>query len=216
MDETGLTEVAMTGTRTMRGLAALVTATVVAGCATARVEGEWANADLAGATLQGRTTMVSCSAPDDTLRRICEDRLLAALGAAGIDVRRAPESTAAIATTGLTDTTPIAAARAAGAQALVRTALISTGTVTSGVGPSIGIGIGGGSGRIGVGGGLTVPLGGTRAQEAFVASTSVVDTPTGDPLWSVRTGAAASADPSVQIDQLTRATVDAMRKAGLI
>jgi hypothetical protein len=199
--------------RITQGWVAIAAAALLAGCATARVEGEWANPDFAGATLQGRTTMVSCSAPDDTLRRICEDRLLAALGAAGIDTRRAPESAAATASTGAADATPISAARAAGAQALVRTALISTGTVTSGAGPSIGLGIGGGSGRIGVGGGITLPIGGTRAQETFAASTSVVDAPTGNAVWSVRTGAAASADPAAQIDQLVRATVDAMRKA---
>jgi hypothetical protein len=216
-------EITMSGTRITRttqglgtqafatqGLAALAAASLLAGCATTRVEGEWASPDFAGATLQGRTTMVSCSAPDDTLRRICEDQMLVALGQAGIDARRAPETA-----TG-PDPTPLGAARAAGAQALVRAALGSTGTVTSGIVPSIGIGIGGGGGRIGVGGGITMPIGGARAQEAFVASTSVVDVPSGNPIWSVRTGGGASSDPATQVEQLARATVDAMRKAGLL
>jgi hypothetical protein len=95
---------------------------------------------------------------------------------------------------------------------------VATGTVAGGYGPSIGIGIGGGSGgRIGVGGGITVPIGGaSRVQESFSASTSLIDTPSGNPMWSVRAGSATTADPVGQIEQLARTTVDAMRKAGLL
>jgi hypothetical protein len=53
-------------------------------------------------------------------------------------------------------------------------------------------------------------------QESFAASTTLVDAPGGQPMWSVRTASAATGDPVGQIDQLARATVDAMRKAGLL
>jgi hypothetical protein len=210
----------MTATGTPRhhaALAAVVSAALLAGCATARVEGEWAAPEFAGASLRDRTTLVSCNAPDETLRRICEDRLLAALGEAGLRAIRAPEAAGG----GIAaDASLLAAARNAGARAVLRTTVVSSGVVGGGggYGPSIGIGIGGGTGgRIGVGGGITLPIGGAaRAQEAFGASTSLLDTASGNPMWSVRTGSATGADPVGQIEQLARATAEAMKKAGLL
>jgi hypothetical protein len=199
----------LSGTAAIAALAALLTA----GCAGARVDGQWASPEFSDATLQGRTVLVSCRALDDTTRRICEDRLSARVAAAGARPVRAPEPAPGPQTG---DDLPLAAARDAGAQALLRTTLMSSGSVVGGLRPSVGVGVGGGSGSFGIGGGISLPIGGTRATEAFTASTSVFDVATGRPMWSVRTSTSASSDIAGQVEQLTGATVDAMRGAGLL
>jgi hypothetical protein len=205
----------MKSRKSLTASAAAAALLLLSACAGPRVDGEWTSPDFTVTSLQGRPVMVACSAQDDTLRRICEDRLAARINEAGARAVRAPEPPAGGLQTG--DDRALAAARSAGAQALVRTSLLTAGvTAGGGPGPSIGIGVGGGRGGLGIGGGLSLPIGGTRtAAEAFTASTSVLDVTTGQPIWSVRTSTPASTDMAGQVDQLTAAAAEAMRRAGL-
>jgi hypothetical protein len=198
-------------------VAAAASATLLlSACAGARVDGQWASPEFSDASLQGRTVMVSCRALDDTTRRICEDRLAARLAADGARPVRGPEPRVAPDGLQAAEDLPLGAARSAGAHVLLRTSLMSSGAFAAAPSPSIGVGVGGGSGRFGIGGGISLPIGGTRATEAFSASTSLVDVASGRPMWSVRTSTPASADLAGQVQQLTDATVDAMRNAGLL
>jgi hypothetical protein len=198
-----------------RPAVAVAAVLLLSACAGARVDGQWSAPEFAGSTLRDRPVMVSCRALDDTVRRICEDRLALQVAESGARPVRGPEPTHGADGLQSGEDYALAAARRVGAQALVRTSVMSSGAVASGVAPSIGVGLGGGSGRFGIGGGISLPIGGARITESYAASTSVVDVATGRPMWSVRTSAPGSADVAGQVEQLTQATVAAMRQAGL-
>jgi hypothetical protein len=197
--------------------AALATALLAAGCATPRIDGQWSDPAFASRSLRDQTVLVTCRGPDGTLARLCEDRLAAALRAAGARPVTAP--------------TPLdpaggneaaaRAARAAGATAAVAASIAVAAVAPTGYGgPSVGFGFGGGFGgsgaRVGFGGiGFSVPIGGVRPQTSFGASTAVVDAASAREMWSVRTTSPTGEDAAVQIAGLARLSVDAMRQSGL-
>jgi hypothetical protein len=196
-------------------MAAAAAASLAAGCAGPRIDGQWTDPAFASQTLLDRTVLVSCRGPDGTLARLCEDRLAASLREAGARPVTAPQP---VDVAGGNDAVA-RAARAAGAQFAVSSS-ISVAAVSSGggFGPSVGFGLGGGFGGGGLsfgGIGVSVPIGGTRPQSALGASTAVVDPASGRELWSVRATSPSSDDAAVQVAGLARTSVDAMRKSGL-
>ena len=60
------------------------------------------------------------------------------------------------------------------------------------------------------------PLGGVQAATVFSAATSVVEVANGQELWSVRVPPPASDNAAIQAARLSGASIDAMRRAGLI
>jgi hypothetical protein len=204
-------------TRYPRLLTAASVALVLAGCAAPRIDGQWSDPAFADRTLRDRTVLVACRAPDTTLARLCEDRLADALRERGARPVRAATPVEAA---GGHEAVARAAREARADAAVAASVTVAAVAPQSLGGPSIGIGLGGGfgggRGGIGFGGlGVSVPLGGVRPQSAFGASTAVLDVASAREIWSVRATTPMGEQASVQVAELVRVSVDAMRSAGL-
>jgi len=196
---------------TIRIVAILGGLLLAAGCAGPRMDGQWTDPAYTGQTLRDASVLVSCRAPDALLARLCEDRLVAALREEGAQALLAP--------------TPVdpaggapavaRAAREAGAIAALSTVVTVAGVSQAGIGPTLGIGFGRGTGNVGIGGGVSFPLGGVRTVESYASSSTVLEAATGRDLWSVRTASPGRDEAAVQVAALARATVAAMRRSGM-
>ena len=63
---------------------------------------------------------------------------------------------------------------------------------------------------------LGFPLGGVQVATAFSAATTVFEVGNGQELWSVRVPLTGSDDAKIQVARLSGASIDAMRRAGLL
>lgn len=199
---------------------------LAAGCATTQMAAEWSNKDYAGRSLRGEKVLVVCQAPDPTVQRLCEDELANGLNSRGATAVRPPTGAPADAsTTGpLPPSAYLDAAKAAGAMAVLSMSLQPDSTVVN-PGPTIGIGVGGGSfgggwGRGGSFGGVGTsvgfPVGTATVQQGFAASTNVVDAANGQIVWSGRAVAPPSDAFIRQMIDLSRVTFESMQKAGVL
>jgi hypothetical protein len=204
-------------------LPALALAATLAGCATTRMTAEWKDPAYAGASLKGKRVLVACRAPDDAMRRLCEDQWANQLGAQGIVVVRS--YTVAGFTPGGTDNPD--EMRAAGRRsdtAVVATVSLQPSDVTLvNPGPQVGVGMGGGSGGgyrgggFGFGGvGVSFPIGGATATQRLAASTSLVDVASGKLFWSGNATTPSSADQGGQVSALAQKTIESLRSAGVL
>jgi hypothetical protein len=199
-----------------RAALACLTGLAAAGCTTPRVDGQWSDPAFASRTLRETRVLVACRGPDTTLARLCEDRLAEALAEAGAIPVRASEPIDAAGG----HEAVLRAARAAGVPTAVAASISVAAVTQSGLGPSIGLGIGGfggSGGHIGIGGGfgVSVPLGGVRPATSYAASTVLLDGATGREMWSMRATSPSAESASVQVAALARTGVDAMRRSGL-
>jgi len=209
----------MSASRSIRWLiAACSTAILFAGCATSVIEGQWADTSFSNRSLLKSRVLVTCRAPDVSLARICEDNLASGLRDEGVVVLRTPE--------------PIDAAGGVSAVLSAAKALAADSAVISAVSISAnnpyrtsspwghpggdlygGVGMGRG---VAQGAMLGFPLGGVQIATAFSAATSVVEVANGQELWSVRVPMTGSDDAKIQVARLSGASIDAMRRAGLL
>lgn len=193
---------------------------VLAGCATARMSGEWRDSSFA-ALPAGSRVIASCPVRDETVRRMCEDQWAVRIGAAGHAAVPA-YSLRGLPSDGPPSTVDLRnAARTAGASAVISTHLSTSGIAVVDSGPQVGIGVGGGSGGhrggFSFGGvGISIPIGGTRASQGMDSSTSLLDVASGQVVWSGSARTAASDDLEAQLTALTGVTAEAMKKAGLL
>jgi hypothetical protein len=199
----------------------------VSGCATTHMAAEWMNKDYAGQSLRGQRVLVVCQAPDPTVQRLCEDELANGLNSRGATaVRPAAGTPSEAAPTAPTPPSAYAeAAKAAGAVAVLSMTVQPDSTVVN-PGPTIGIGVGGGSfsgggwGRGGSFGGVGTsvgfPVGAGTVQQGFAASTNLVDAANGQIVWSGRAVAPPSDAFIRQLIDLNRVTFDAMQRAGVL
>lgn len=192
---------------------------LLAACATTQLDASWTNPDYAGRSLRGAPVLVVCEAREPTLQRICEDQVagqIAALG--GVPTRGSQVANQAPPPPGSTDPY-LASARAIGARAIVRTTLDTGAVVATPAGPTIGIGVGGGSGgwHGGVGGfgGISFPVGGTRVGSAYASETALIDPSNGAIMWSARASSSTSQDATGQIADLARTAATALKQSGL-
>ncbi len=211
-------------TCTLPALALVLTA----GCATTQMAAEWMNKDFAGRSLKGERVFVACQAPDPTVQRLCEDEMANGLNARGaIAVRPSASVAPSAETPPATPNQPaayLAAAQAAGAPVVLSMTVQPDSSVVN-PGPTIGIGVGGGSfggggwGRGGsfggVGTSVGMPVGPATVQQGFAASTSLVETASGQMVWSGRAVAPPSDAFIRQLIDLNRVTFESMQKAGL-
>ena len=197
--------------------AALFATCFLGGCATTTVNAEWTDPQFAGRSLRGERVLVVCDANDTVVRRICQDRLAAQVSAAGAT------PVAGADTAGLTAGPPpandktLAAARRAGAKAILAATVAPDATVVSG-GSSVSFGIGGwggsGGGVSGGGVGVGVPVGGGRVDTAYGANLALTDVGTVRVMWTSKVTAPASQNISMQIDEIAKVGVGAARSAG--
>ena len=198
-------------------------ALMLAGCATTQMTAEWREPAFNAASLKGARVLVLCRAPDETMRRVCEDQWTSQLGAQGVVLVQSYSIPGFPVASGDTSDETRSAVRASGAAALASVSLYLSDFAVVNPGPQVGIGIGGGSGggyRSGgfsVGGiGISLPIGGATATQGLGANSSLVDAASGKLVWSGSASTPASSDISAQVGALTRVTVEAMRKAGVI
>lgn len=207
---------------------ALAAAAAAAGCATeatTQLGAQYVNAQMPAAALRGATLLVVCDAAEQAVKLICESQVSAQLAAIG--ARPVTNAT-------LVNPTPgreapagayIAAAQAAGAQAVFNATLAPDYSVVSAA-PTFSIGIGGfggsggyrgGGGASGVGGGVgvTLPAGPATTASGLAAIGSIVDAANGSVMWSAKAVTPPAADPSATVAEAARALVGAARQAGL-
>ena len=215
----------MSASRTIRWpIAACSMAILFAGCATSVIEGHWADTTFSGRSLLKSRVLVSCRAPDVNLARICEDNLASGLRDAGVVVLRTPEPIDAAGGVPAV----LSAAKALSADSVVMSSVSISASNPYGTSSAWGYpwglygGLGGGMGGLGggmgvaMGAGMGFPLGGVQAATAFSAATSVVEVASGQELWSVRVPPPGSDDAAIQVARLSGASIDAMRRAGLL
>ena len=202
------------------GLGAALT---LAGCATTEMNVEWRDPAFSGASLAGARVLVVCRAPDEAIRRVCEDRWATQLGAQSVSAVRSYSIPGFPWASEDTSDEMKAAARASGAAALAATSLSPSDVVVVDSGPQVGIGVGGGSGGgyrgggFGFGGiGISLPVGNPTTTQGLVASSSLMDMASGKVVWSGSASAPPSGDAVAQLDTLAQVTIQAMRKAGLL
>jgi hypothetical protein len=206
-------------------LAALAAAVLLAaGCATTRITNEWRDAQQPLPTLRGDRVLVFCRAFDETARRVCEEEWGRQLAAAGAQPVLSFSQPGFPVNAGDLSTEMREAAIRARAVAITSTTVQATGSApTWGYGPQVGVGVGasggsGGGGSFGFGGvSISLPVGGGMpAGPSLAYNTAVVDVGSGRLAWSANASAPSSSDQRAQLADLTRITVDAMRKAGLL
>lgn len=197
-------------------------AILVAGCATTEMSTQWTNPEFSGSSLKERRVLVICQARDDTLSRVCEDGWANRLAAHGI-VGIPGHALAGFAPGGAASPEEIAiAGREQEATAVVSTQLMLSDFAVVNPGPQVGFGLGGGSGGYRGGGisfggiGLSFPVGGATATRSLASSTSLVDLASGKLIWSGSATTSATDDYTSQLDALTRTTLEALQKTGLI
>ena len=147
--------------------------------------------------------LVACEAQDLTLQRICEDQLAAAVSARGAKPTLNSQLSPAVPPTAGTDPY-LAAAKRVGARAIVRMTVSAGQFVAVDSGPSVGIGGGGGSGRSFGGVGISFPIGGSRASQAYGAETALIDPANATRVWSGGQAARLRKNATGQIAELAQ------------
>ena len=196
-------------------LAALLVWTALAGCASTTLDAQWRDPQVPGNYLRGARVLVTCEAGDLTLKKICEDQLVAELTARGATtVLTDAGADIGGLRPGVPDAQYLPAARSSGAKAVVS---MSIGVSAQTVSPGMSIGIGGfGFGRHSAGGvGVSAPIGGGQVSSGYSASSRVTDVASGRLMWSARATTPPSSDINAQFADLSKTVVDAAQKAGL-
>ncbi len=186
----------------------------IAGCATTRVAAEWRDPQFASRSLRGEKVLVICDAKDTAIKRICEDGIAARVTAAGgVPVKGAETANLTVGPPPANDKS-LAAARSAGAKAILGTTIAPDATVVN-PGPSFGFGFGGFGGGVGLGVGVGVPVGASQVSTAYAADMVLTDVDTVRVMWTSKVTTPASQDINNQISDLAKAGVEAAQKSGL-
>jgi len=189
-------------------------AALTAGCATTEVAVQWTDPKFAGRSLRGEKVLVVCESPDVAIRNNCQDDVAAQLRVAGAApvIGSDPGLTAEP-----SNDATLAAARAAGAKAVLKSTITRDVTVVGG-GSRIGFGIGGfgGGGFSGRGGGVGVgiPAGGGQEASSYKSSMVLIDVASAHVMWSGTITTQASENIDTQLHELARGGVEAAQKAG--
>ena len=96
-----------------------LSAVLVAGCASTRVDAQWADPQFAGRSLRGARVLVVCSAGEAAIERICEQELRAQVSASGAVPVTARATDKLTAGPGTADAQTLAVAREMGASAVL-------------------------------------------------------------------------------------------------
>ncbi|MFO1219945.1 MAG: hypothetical protein U1E89_16380 [Burkholderiaceae bacterium] len=198
--------------RALAPLVPLAGAALLAGCASTQLDAQWVDPQLSPGLLRGARVMVACEAHEVVLKQICQDQLAAELSArGGTPVPLADTGSPGPGRAPLSDAA-LAAARAAGAKAVLVHA-VTVADVASGGGMSVSIGgmsIGGGGG---VGVGVSVPVGTPRSHSGYAIESRLTDAASGRVLLTAKASARPSADVNAQIAELTKAVFAAADQA---
>ena len=201
-------------------LALAAAAAMLAGCASTRLDAQWADPQLSANPLRGARVMVVCEAYDLAVKRICQDQMAAEVVARGGTVVPGPDEGSGAPVRPLNNDQYLGAARSAGAKAVLTHSVTAADVAVGGSGMSIGIGgFGyGGGGRSssgGVGVGVSMPVGGQQSNTGYAMNSRVTDVGSGKLLWTAKASASPSSDVSAQLSELNKAVFGAADKAQL-
>ncbi len=202
--------------RTPLGLTmTLALAGALAGCASTRLDAQWADSQQPLPRLTGVRVLSVCEAYEPVVQQLCQDRLDAELTARGAVPVRDNQLQPSAPGRPLTDEQLYEAARAGNAAAVfVSSVVIGSRDVSSGF--SIGIGgFGIGGGGFGGGVGVSAPVGGGREETGYTANGKLSDTASRRLVWTAKASAKPSRDVDAQMTSLNKTLVDAAQKAGL-
>lgn len=189
----------------------------IAGCATTAVNAEWKDPQFAGRSLRGERVLVVCDANDTVVRRICQDQLAVQVSAAGAMPITGPETADLTAGPPPANDKTLAAAKRAGARAILAATVAPDATVVSG-GSGISFGIGGfggsGGGVSGGGVGIGVPIGGGQVETAYAANLGLTDVATVRLMWTSKVTAPPSRNVNMQMGEIAKVGIGAARSAG--
>lgn len=191
---------------------------LLAGCASNRLDAEWIDPQFKGRSLRGTKVFVVCETPETAIRLNCEQQMALQVTAVGATPVR-PEATGA---------TPgnqpqgseqdLAAARSAGAETVLSSAIAPDATVVN-PGPSVGFGVGGfrmggGGGGVGTSIGMSAPVGSGQVMTGYAANSTLTDVASGRLMWTARASAPPSRDLNDQLARLARDVVGGAQNAG--
>jgi hypothetical protein len=199
---------------------ALACALFSAGCATQNVDATWADPQFTGRSLIGAKVFVVCQASDLAVRRVCFDQMASELVAFGATPVQGPDPGDSISNAEPATDSFIAAARSAGATAILRARLLQDATAVVDSGPQFGIGIGGFGGSWGRGGGVgvgvQVPIGNKPPPSSgYTANGAFTDVQTGRLMWTAKASTGPSQDVNAQVGTLAKRVLQAAQKSGL-
>jgi hypothetical protein len=188
--------------------------TLMAGCASTRLDAQWADPQLSPGLLRGAKVLVACEAYEPVVKRLCLDQMAAELtahGAAPVLAADVPNSTPG---RPVPEDQLLGAARLAGAKAVWSTTM-QIADQSQGSGFSVGLGGFGGGSRVGGGVGVSLPVGGGQGNNGYAANGKLTDVSSGRVLWTAKASAPPSADVNAQVGELARTVLGAADKAGL-
>jgi hypothetical protein len=199
--------------------AAALAATLAAGCASTRLDAQWADPQAAPGSLHGARVMVACEAPDMVIRRICEDRMASEITARGGTPVSAPDTPNEAPGQPLGAEQYLPAARSANAKAVL-THYVTEADVSVNPPPAVSFGIGGfgfgsGGGGVSTGVGVSTPVGGARTNVGYAVTSRLLDTSSGHVLLMAKASAPPSGDVNAQLNELTKVVFSAADNAKL-
>lgn len=188
-----------------------------AGCASTKLDAQWIDPQFKGRSLRDTKVFVVCEATDVAIKRICQDQVVSQLTTLGATPVKGPESDQPTPAPQPVADPYLAAAREAGASAVLSTAVTPDARVVD-AGPSIGFGIGGfggGGGAYRSGGvGMSVPVGPGQVNTGYAANTTLTDVATGRLMWTAKAASPPSKDVNAQVADLSKTVLDAAKKEG--
>jgi hypothetical protein len=199
--------------------AAAAAAALAAGCASTRLDAQWADPQAAPGSLRGARVMVACEAHDMVIKRICQDRMASEVTARGGVPVAAPDTTNQAPGRPLGAEQYLPAARSANAKAVL-THYVTEADVSVNPPPSVsfgigGFGFGGGGGAVSTGVGVTASVGGARTNVGYAINSNLLDTTTGKTLLMAKASAPPSGDLNAQLNELTKVVFSAVDNAKL-
>jgi len=198
---------------------AFTLATTLAGCASTRLDAQWADPQLSPNPLRGARVMVVCEAYDLAVKRICQDQMAAEVVARGGTAVQGPDEGSGAAVRPLNNDQYIGAARSAGAKAVLTHSVTAADVAVGGSSVSFGVGgFGYGGSRSsagGVGVGVSMPVGGQQSNTGYAMNSRVTDVGSGKLLWTAKASASPSSDVSAQLSELHKVVFGAADKAQL-
>ncbi len=187
------------------------------GCASTRLDAQWVDPQFKGRSLRDAKIFVVCEAADVAIKRICQDQVAAQVTALGATPVKGPETDSSTPAPQPVADPYLPAAREAGANAVLSTAVTPDATVVN-PGPSIGFGVGGfggGGGAYRSGGvGMSVPVGAGQVTTGYAANTTLTDVASGRLMWTAKATTPPSKDVNLQVTDLAKAVLDGAKKEG--
>jgi hypothetical protein len=201
---------------TLPSFAALASAAALAGCASTQLDAQWTDPQRGVVSLRGARVLVACEAVEAVIKRLCLDRLAEEVVARGATPVIAPQSDLERGPLRAPNDEPyLAAARAAGARAVLAASVAPT---TTRAGPGFSVGLGG-FGSIGAGGyggiGVSAPIGGGRRVAGYSANARITHAESGRLLWTARASSPPSSDVNSQLAELAHTVLEGAGSAGL-